>query len=299
MGTMISGGFADLMAPGLFDVIKDKYKQWPEEFSKIANVKKSTRQYEQSQTIEGIAAAPEKTEGASVNYASLTQGYKSTATHKTYSQGGRVTREAYDDDLYSVFREKLGTYLGRAIRQRQEVLAANVYNNGFSGSYLGADSTALFSTSHPFKSGGTYSNRLATNSDLSSATMEDMLTLLETTQEANSINIQLIPKLLLVAPANRWTASVLLESALKPGVANNDKNPLLDLDLNYMVNHFLTDTDAWFVLSDGHSINFWERQAPKLEADDDFDTGDAKIKITGRFSTHWELGAGVTGTPGV
>ena len=296
--TMLSGGFADIMAPGLFDVIKDKYKQWPEEFSKIFNVKKSTRQYEKSSTIEGLAAAPEKNEAIAVNFANLTQGYDVTATHKTYAQGARVTREAYDDDLYSVFKEKLGTYLSRSIRQRQEVLAANVFNNGFNVSYPGGDALELFSTVHTFASGGTFSNELATPADLASGSMEDMLTLLETTQEANSINIMLIPKTLLVAPAGRWTASVLLESALKPGVANNDKNPLLDLDLNYMVDHFLTDTDAWFLLSDSHSLIFWERQAPKLEADDDFDTGDAKVKITGRFSTAWELPTGVCGTAG-
>ena len=117
--TMLAGGFSDLMAPGLFDVIKDKYKQWPEEFSKILNVKTSTCQFEQSQVVEGIAAAPQKNEGAPVNFANLTQGYKATATHKTYAQGARITREAYDDDLYSVFKEKLGTYLGRSIRQRR------------------------------------------------------------------------------------------------------------------------------------------------------------------------------------
>jgi hypothetical protein len=296
---MLSGGFADLMAPGLFDVIKDKYKLWPEEYSKIFNVKKSTRQYEQSQVVEGIAAAPQKNEGASVNFANLTQGYKATATHKTYAQGARVTREAYDDDLYSVFKEKLGTYLARSVRQRMEVLAANVFNNGFTaGATAGPDGVALFSTVHPFRSGGTYSNALAVAADLSSTSMEDMLTLLEGTQEANSINIQLIPKTLLVAPAGRWTASVLLESALKPGVANNDKNALLDLDLSFMVDHFLTDSDAWFVLSDSHSLIFWERQAPKLEADDDFDTGDAKVKLTSRASTMWEIATGVVGTPG-
>ena len=297
--TMFSGGFADLMAPGLFDVIKDRYKQWPEEFSKLLNVKKSTRQYEQSQAVEGIAAAPQKNEGASVNFANLTQGYKATATHKTFAQGARITREAYDDDLYSVFKEKLGTYLARSMRQRQEVLGANVFNNGFdTTNYPGADALSLFNTAHPFKSGGTFSNKLTVDADLASGSMEDMLTLLETTQEANSINIMLIPKLLAIAPANRWTASVLLESALKPGVANNDKNPLLDLDLSYMVDHFFTDADAWFVLSDAHSLLFWERQTPKLEADDDFDTGDAKMMLVGRFSTMWELPTGVVGTSG-
>lgn len=298
MATMLSSGFADLMAPGLFDVISTNYKQYPDEYSKIVNVKSSKKQYEKSTTIENVAAAPEKSKGEAVNFAVLTQGYDTTATHKTYAQGCRVEREAYDDDLYTVFRDKLGQYLARSMKQRAEVIAANIFNNGFSTSYLGGDGHELFDTDHPFASGGTYQNELTTAADLSQTSMEDMLTLLETAKEANSMNVMFIPKMLLVAPADRWTASVLLESQLKAGVANNDKNPFLDLDLSYMVDHYLTDTDAFFVLSDAHSLIFWERQRPKMEADDDFDTGDAKVKITARYSTMWECPLGVVGTPG-
>jgi len=299
MATMLSSGFADLMAPGLFDVISTNYKQYPDEYSKILNVKTSKKQYEKSTTIENVAAAPEKSKGEAVNFAVLTQGYDTTSTHKTYAQGCRVEREAYDDDLYSIFRDKLGQYLARSMKQRAETIGANVFNNAFSTSYLGGDGHELLDTNHPFASGSTYQNEPTAAVDLSQTSLEDMFTLLESATEANSMNIQLIPKMLLVPPALRWTASVLLESQLKSGTANNDKNPFLDLDVNYMVDHYLSDSDAWFVLSDAHSLIFWERQRPKLEADDDFDTGDAKVKITARYSTQWESPLGVVGSPGV
>ena len=273
--TMLRAGFADLMATGLFDVIALAYKQYPDEYSKIFNVKTSNRQYEKATTIEGVGAATEKNEGAPVSYSDLTQGYDTTFTHKTFAIGARISREAYDDDLYSVFKSKLGTALARSIKQRWEVLAANVLNNGFTASYAGGglsgtDGVALFATNHPWASGGTWSNRAATDADLTPTSLETMLTLAETATESNSINIALIPKTLIIAPANRWNASVILESQLKSGTANNDKNPLLDLDLKYVVNHYLTDTDAWFVQCDYHGLILFERLRPKMEADDDF-----------------------------
>ena len=297
MATMLSSGFADLMAPGLFDVMSLAYKSWPVEYSKYLKVKGSKKQYEKSSTIEGMGVAPEKNKGAAVNFDILTQGYDTTATHLTYAQGARVEREAYDDDLYSVFQGKLGQYLARSMNQRAEALGANILNNGFT-SGLGGDGSYLFATNHAHAAGGTYANKPTTDVDLSHTTLEAMLTLLENTKEANNMPIMLIPKLLIVSSTDRWAASVILESQLKSGVANNDKNPLLDLDLNYLVVHGLTDSDAWFVQADQHSLLFFERQRPKMEADDDFATGDALVKITARYSTMWEDPLGVVGTSG-
>lgn len=301
--TMLRAGFADLMAPGLFDVIALAYKQYPDEYSKIFKVKTSNRKYETATTIENIGAASEKTEGASVGYSDLTQGYDTTFTHKTFAVGARVTREAYDDDLYSVFRDKLGQYLARSMKQRWEILGANVLNNGFTASYSGGgisgtDAKALFASDHPWASGGTWSNLLSPAADLTPTSLQTLLTQVETATEANSVNIALIPKTLIVPPALRWDASVILESQLKSGGANNDKNPLLDLNLSYMVNHYLTDTDAWFIQCDYHGLVFFDRQRPKLEADDDFDSGDAKVKMTGRASAGYDDPMGMFGSAG-
>ena len=277
---MLKSGFANEMIPGLYDVISDKFKLLPDVYSKIFTVRDSKRSYEEGQLIEGFGAASEKNESAAVEYVDLTQGYKTTFTNLTYARGTRVSRECYDDDLYSVFKDKLGTYLARSMKQRREVVAANVFNNGFATT--GADGKVLFATDHPYVSGGTYSNRLATGADLSATSLQDLITVMETTLDPGSVNIQLIAKQLIVAPANRFNAKIILNSAQDPDSANNAINPLKDEGISLQVWHYLTDAGIWILKADQHAAYYFNRQAPKLEADDDFDTGDAKIKITMR-----------------
>jgi hypothetical protein len=299
---MNRSGFADLMTPGLADVISMAYKTYQDEYSKIFNVKTSGKKYEQNTAIEGIGAAGEKTEGNSISYSDLTQGYDRTWTHKTFAIGSRITREAYDDDLYSQFKGKLGQYIARSIKQRWEIQAANVLNNGFTASYTtggqtGGDAKALFATDHPFASGGTYANRPSTDVDLSHTSLEAMITLCDIAQEAGSIPIQFIPKRIVINPRDRWLAETLLKSPLKSGTANNDVNTLSNI-VTYEMNHYLSDADAWFLQTDYNPLVFWERQKPTLETMDDFDTKDAKITIVGRCSAGFEDPMGVFGTSG-
>jgi len=293
---MLKAGFSDLLQEGVFEVVADAFKQRPDEYNKILNMEKSSKHSELITTMEGLGIAPLKVEGADTTFADLTQGYDQTTIHTTYSYGIRISKELYDDDLYNIVKNA-SKYLGKSIKQRIEVSAANVYNNAFA--VAGPDGSTLCAVNHPWASGGTWSNRLAADTDLSVASIESMLTLVETTSDANGINLQLIPKTVLVAPANRFTTSVILESQKKSGTMNNDKNPLLDLDLSYMVNHYLTDDDAWFVLGDEHYAYFFERMKPKFESDDDFKSGDALFKVTNRLSTAWATGMGIAGTPGV
>lgn len=295
--TALRPNFSDILAPGLAEVVALSYRQYPDEYTKIFNVENSTRQYEKTTTIEGLGIATVKDEQTGVTYGDLTQGYDKTYTHTTYGIGFKVSQEMYDDDLYGVMK-KAAQYLGRSMKLRIETSAANVFNNGFNSSYTGGDGKELFATDHPFASGGTGRNELSTPADLSQASIEQMLTDIESTTDSTGAPIALIARKLLVAPANRWTASVILESQLKSGTANNDKNPLLDLDLTYIVNHYLSDPDAYFMLCDQNELKFYMRQKPKFENGDDFDTGDAKYKVTSRYSTGWADWPGVFGTPG-
>lgn len=293
----LRNNFSDILAPGLAEVVALSYRQYPEEYSKIFNVEKSKRKYETTTTIEGMGIATQKNESKGVTYADLTQGYDKSFTHVTYGLGFRVSKEMYDDDLYGVMK-KAAMYLGRSIRQRIETTGANVFNNGFDSSYTGGDGKELFATDHPWAVGGTGRNELSTAADLSQASLETALTDIESLTDGNGAPIALISKKLLVAPANRWQASVLLESQLKSGTANNDKNVFLDTDLTYTVNHYLSDADAFFILCDQHELKFYERQAPLFENGDDFDTGDAKFKVTARHSAGWSDWVGVFGSPG-
>lgn len=297
MGVMTRDGFAELMLPGLRDVVADKFKQYPDEYSKYVVSKNSDRRYEYGLVIEGFGAAPEKNEGAAVQFDDLTQGYKTTFTNASYARGARVTHEAWTDDLYKVFKTKLGTFLARSMKQRREILCADILNNGFTTP--GADGKPLFATDHPYKSGGTYANTLATQADLSAASLQDLITVLETTKDAGDITVQLIAKLLIVPPANRWAASTILRSQKDPDSANNAINPLYDMNIKYMVNHYLTDPDSWFVECDEHGLIYFDREKVKLSADDDFDTGDAKVKITMRCCAGYDDPRGIAGCSGI
>lgn len=295
--TALRSNFSDLLAPGLKGVVALSYRERPEEFSKIFKMETSDKQYEKYAQVEGLGIAPLKSESVAVTYADLTQGYSKTMTHLTYGLGFRVSREMYDDDLYDVMK-KAATYLGRSIRQRKEVTAANIFNNGFSSSYLGGDGKALFATDHPFKRGGTGSNTFTNQADLSQTTLETAITNITTTTDSDGTNIVLIPKSLIVPPALKFTADVILSSQLKSGTGNNDINPLKNEGISVVVNHYLTDSDAWFILCDQHELKGLNRQMAKFENDDEFDSGDAKFKVTERYSFGWADWKGVYGVSG-
>lgn len=295
----LRNAFSDLLAPGLSEVVALAYKAQPEEYSKIFTMKGSKRKYETTTTVEGLGIAAVKQEGVGIEYKDLTQGYDETFTHNTYGLGFRVSREMYDDDLYGVM-EDAAKYLGRSIKLAIENAAASIFNYGWTASaaYYGADGVELFSRVHPWASGGTYANELSAAADLSTTSLQAALSDIEGTTDSTGVPIALIAKTLLVPPELRWDASVILESQKKSGTANNDKNVFLDLDLSYMVNHYLTGDDDSFLLCDYNGLKGWMRQKPQFENDDDFDTGDAKFKVTSRHSFGWSDPIGVFGILG-
>jgi len=302
MGTMLSGAFADFMAPGLMNVIALKYKEFPVTYTQYMNTVKSKKQYEKASGVEGMGIAPQKNEGSSVSYDSLTQGYDTTFTNITFGQGGRVTRECWDDDLYSVFEGKLGKFLARSVKIRQELLCADVLNNGFAAytasGQSGGDGSYLFATNHPFASGGTYANKASTDATLSHTSLEAMITLLRKQKDAHSVPIMLVEKKLIIPSDLEWTARVILDSDQKSGTANNDVN-VLKKRLQIVDVPYLSSTTAWFLQADEHSMEYIDRQAPTMEWSDDFDTGDAKVKVTLRASAGYEQAIGMYGSDGV
>ena len=300
MGIASSAAFSDIMAPGLSDVVALAYREYPTEYTKIyTGMETSDKESEKTTTIEGLGVARQFESGESVHYADLTQGYDETFTADDFGLGFRVTRNAYDDDLYHVF-DKAAQHLGRSIRLAIETAAANIFNNGWQtgAAYLGPDGIELFSRVHPFASGGTYVNELSAAADLSATSLANALTDIETLKGADGTPLALIAKDLIVPGQLRWDASTILESQKKSGTANNDKNVFLDLDLSYMVNHFLTGDDDAFIKCDQNELKGYMRKKPKFENGDDFDTGDAKFKVTSRFDFGWADPVGVYGILG-
>lgn len=297
-----SSGFSNLLAPELSNVFFNKYKQWADEYSAVFNVESSTRAYEEDVEVAGLGQLVSKAEGTAITYDDPYQSGRKRYTHATFGLGFRVTDELYNDDLYGIIK-KMPQDLARSAHQTIEVQGANVINNAFNTTLqTGLDGSALISTTHANVkgSGGPYSNRLSTDADLSVTSLQSAIILMETTTDDRDLNLQIKPKILLITPSQKWIARELLRSEYKPHTADNEINALKEEDLSYTVNHYLTDTNAWFLLADkaDHYLKFYWRQKLKFDNDDDFDTGDAKFKATMRLSVGFTNWRGIVGTSG-
>lgn len=299
--TSRSSGFSNLLAPEMSSIFFNKYNGWPEEFAQVFNIESSSQAYEIDSEITGLGQFVKKTEGAAISYDDPLHGRRKTYTHETFGLGYRVTKELYEDDLYGIIK-KMPQALSRSARQTQEVQAWNVFNYAFNSAYTGIDGVQLVSTAHKnvTGAGGPYTNRLSTDADLSVTSLQSACQILEETTDDRDLNLMIKPKILLIGPGQKWMARELLNSEKKPHTADNEINALSDEGLKYMVCHYLTDSNAWFLLSDkaDHYLKFYWRQKIQFDNDDDFDTGDAKFKSTMRFSVGFSGWRGVVGTSG-
>jgi len=289
--------FVNEITPVTSEVLFDEYNRRPTEYSRLYNVFDSGRNFEVDSQIEGFGSMPEKAEGAAVSFDSAKEGYQTTYNHTSYGMGFRITKEMRQDDLSDKIM-KLPKQLGTSAHNTVETTASNLFNNGFS-TVTGGDSKALFVTDHPSKSGlTTLNNTLATAADLSATSLKDALIDFEDTLDARGLPLLQNAQTLVVPNQLRWTAQELLKSRQKPGSADNDFNPLSEADLSWMVYHYLTDNDAWFLIGDNHFLKFFWRQKLAFDSTVDFETEDAKFKATMRYSHGHSDWRGVYGVPG-
>lgn len=276
MAVARQSAFSHLLAPGLRHVLFNKFGQLPTEYDKLFNVETSQRQYEEDSEIMGMGAWSEKEEGTSVGYDNPYQAYElARYTHVPYAKGFRVTHEMYINDLYKIMN-RMSESLARGAHQTIEVQAANTFNNSFSTAYPGIDGASLCSTAHPniarHAGSGPYSNRPATDADISQTVLQDAIDAFETMTDDADLNIGLRANLLVISPANKWIAKELLDSELKPYVGDNEINALKGEGLSYFTGHYFTDTDAWWLMSEKsqHSLYFYWREKLSFDNDDDF-----------------------------
>lgn len=289
--------FINEITPETSEVLFDEYNRRPKEFERIYNVFNSGRNFEVDSQIEGLGAMPEKAEGTAITYDSAREGYLTTYNHTSYGLGYRITKEMRQDDLSDKIM-KMPKMLGTASHQTVEVTSADLFNSGFS-TVTGGDGKSLFSATHPSKSGQTaLSNTLAIQSALSATSLKDALIDFEDTLDARGLPLLQNAQTLVVPNQLRWTAQELLKSRQKPGSADNDFNPLSEADLSWMVYHYLTDNDAWFLIGDIHFMKFFWRQKLTMDSTVDFDTDDAKFKATMRYSSGHSDWRGVYGVSG-
>lgn len=290
MAVISTGNVPKLLWPGLNAVWGRDYIEHPKEYTDLFDIDSSDMNYEEDVEMTGFGLVPEKAQGTAITYDSESQQTVTRYTHVSYGMGFIITREEIDDNLY----EKRGVTRAQALafsfRQTKENVAANVYNRAQTSGYTGGDGIVLSSTSHPTLAGN-QSNRLTTAADLSEAALEDLCIQIMNATNSRGLRIALQPQSLIVPPALSFEAARILKSTLQSGTANNDINALRVMGMfpqGVKVNHYLTDTDAFFIRTNvPNGMKMFERVRPEFKQDGDFDTDNLKYKGYERYSVGW------------
>lgn len=273
--------------PGVMAHFGHAYNDYPAEWSQIFEKRTSSKAYEKIVEVNGFGLAPTKSEGSPIQYDTDAEGVVTTITPIVYGLGYMVTREEQEDNQYPEVSGRRSRALGKSMRTTTEIVHANILNRGFSGSYLGADGVALFSPAHPAPAGN-FANKASVDADLTEASLEDMLTLIAAATDRRGLPIRLRGMKLVVASGAQFNAERILGSNLRVGTANNDLNAIKQMGLlsgGIVVNHYLTDLDAWYITTDADEglLSIWRREVA-IEQDNDFDTENLKAKATMRFA---------------
>jgi hypothetical protein len=289
------------LLPGLNALFGLEYKNYGEEHKEIYETETSERSFEEETKLSGFSAAPVKSEGAAIAYDNAQEAWTARYNHETIALGFSITEEAVEDNLYDSLSKRYTKALARAMAYTKQVKAASVLNNGFSSSYVGGDGVALFSANHPLVSGGTNSNRL-TASDLNETSLEAAVIQIAGWTDERGLLIAAKPGKLIVPPALMFTAKRLLDTELRVATADNDINALKAMGSipgGYTVNHYLTDTNAWFLTTDvPNGMKHFVRTPLQNSMDGDFDTGNVRYKSRERYSFGWSDPLGMFGSPG-
>jgi hypothetical protein len=301
MGVITTGSHPKALWPGVKSWFGASYNQHPLEYPMLFNKETSDKAYEERIESTAFGLAPIKAQGAAVSYTSDSQGYLSRLTNVTFALGYIVTMEELQDNLYEAKAFPRAKKLANAFRLTKEIVGANIFNRAFSGSYLGGDAVCLISASHPCVSGN-QSNVLTTASDLNEQAIEDLCTQIMGAGDSVGNNISLMPDKLAVPPQLWYEANRILKSTLQNDTANNAINVLKATNAfpgGIVMNHWFSDTDAWFILTSlSGGLIYQERMSLDFDQDNDFDSKNAKAKGVERYVFGWDDWRGIFGTPG-
>jgi hypothetical protein len=290
------------LLPGLNALFGLEYKRYGEEHKEIYEIEASERSFEEETKLSGFSAAPVKNEGGAISYDNAQEAFTARYSHETIALGFSITEEAIEDNLYDSLSARYTKALARAMSYTKQVKGASVLNNGFSSSYLGGDGVSLFSTAHPLVNGGTNSNAAATPVDLNETSLEAATIQIAAWTDERGLLIAAKPRKLVIPPSLMFVATRLLETNLRVGTNNNDINAVKNngtIPEGYTVNHFLTDINAWFLLTDvPNGLKMFERTPLQNSMDGDFDTGNVRYKSRERYSFGWSDPLGAWGSSG-
>jgi hypothetical protein len=299
---MLRGAYAGLLAPGFRKVLFESYKELPTEGDKIVNMGKASSAFIEDYNMAGFTTLVEKTEGGSIKYEDIMPGLPKRYVWRTYGKGFRITQEFLEDDLYGIVGNKLSKALGRSARNNFEIVAHSVLNNSFDAAFNGFEpGVPLVSTLHTNIRGGTQANRPAADADLGLLPLQAAIEHFHGLKDEAGMGIVYAPWKLIYGVSNMWVADQLLLNSVKPGATNAEINLVGGSRTGLIghLSHFIVDPDAWWVISRNHDMNYFDRRLPTFSHTDDFDTGDAKFKLTRRNGAGFGDWRGVYGSPGV
>ena len=290
------------LLPGLNALFGMEYAKYGEEHKEIYETESSERSFEEETKLSGFGSAPVKAEGSAIAYDNAQEAWSTRYNHETIALGFSITEEAVEDNLYDSLSARYTKSLARAMAYTKQVKAASVLNNGFNAGYAGGDGVALFSTAHPTVGGGTNSNTAAVQVDLNETSLEAAVIQISAWTDERGLLIAAKPKKLVIPPALMFVADRLLKTDARVGTADNDINALKNMGSipgGATVNHFLTDTNAWFLTTDvPNGLKHFVRTPMSTSMDGDFDTGNVRYKARERYSFGWSDPLGMWGSSG-
>jgi len=299
------------LLPGLNALFGLEYNKYDDEHTMIYETESSDRSFEEEVQLSGFGQATVKGEGSAINYDSAQESFTARYNHETIALGFAITEEAIEDNLYDSLSARYTKALARAMAYTKQVKAAYPLNNGFTNTFQSGDGVNLFTASgdgvtggdgHPLVDGGKNDNRPSTGADLNETSLEDAIINIAAFKDQRGLLVAAKPKRLIVPPALQFVATRLLESQDRVSTADNDINAIRTngaIPEGYMVNHYLTDTNAFFIVTDvPNGMKHFQRTALETSMDGDFDTGNVRYKSRERYSFGVSDPLGIYGSPG-
>jgi len=289
------------LEPGLNALFGLEYANYENQHLEIFDVENSDRAFEEEVMLSGFANAAVKAEGSAVTFDTANETFTSRYTHETVALAFALTEEAIEDNLYDTIATRYTKALARSMAQTKQIKGANILNNGFNSSFPGGDGKELFATDHPSQSGD-QRNELATSADLSETSIEQALIDIAAFTDERGLKIAARGVKMIIPSELRFTAERIMKSPARVGTADNDLNAISSMGMipqGFVVNNFLTDTDAFFIKTDiPNGLKMFERAPIKTAMEGDFDTGNVRYKARERYSFGFSDWRGVFGSPG-
>ena len=290
------------LEPGLNALFGLEYSRYENEHTEIFDTENSDRAFEEEVMLSGFGEAPVKGEGAAVTYDYAQETFTARYSHETVALAFSLTEEAIEDNLYDSISARYTKALARSMSQTKQVKAANVLNNGFSTSFPGGDGKPLMTTDHPTLTAGDQSNEPSTAADLNETSLENAMIDIAAFKDERGLKTNVQARKLIVPPALQFVADRLLNTPNRVATSDNDINALKNMSMlpdGYTVNHFLTDTDAFFIKTDApNGMKHFVRAAMSTGMEGDFETGNMRYKARERYSFGFSDWRGIYGSPG-